>query len=263
MITTLPICALKDNYIWMLRDTDSVHTWVVDPGDAAPVINVLSQQKLSLSGILITHHHHDHSGGINDLIKYAGPIPVYGSHQSPLKNLTAPLNDGNEIMLFSKPFQTLAIPGHTLDHIAYYGNDSLFCGDTLFSAGCGRIFEGTPAQMYDSLSRIANLPDETHIYCGHEYTLNNLYFAQHVDPNNKFIAEKINKIERGDFNNGCTLPSLLGEEKKINPFLRCQMPDVIQSVEKHAGKTMQNVAEVFQYLREWKNNFIAFNPTQN
>lgn len=246
----IPISALKDNYIWVIPG--GTKDYVVDPGEANPVIDYFHTRNEILSGILVTHHHHDHTGGIEKLLHHFGNMPVYGSQLNPNPLVTHRLTDGDEIIFSDMTFRAMAIPGHTLDHMAYYGQGSLFSGDTLFSAGCGRIFEGTPEQMYASLQKLMSLPEDTDIYCGHEYTLANLKFAAQVEPGNVFIEEKRNIISH---TGGCTLPSTLAEEKKMNPFLRCHIPEVIRSVEKYAGKKLENAVDVFTQLRVWKNNF--------
>ena len=255
MKAIIPISALTDNYIWMLIDDAGKTAWVVDPGDARPVIKALNQYDLNLAGILITHHHADHCAGVPSLLQYAADIPVFGSHKSPNPSISHPLKDGDEIVSTAFQFKVIEIPGHTLDHIAYYGNQCLFSGDTLFSAGCGRVFEGTPQMMRDSLDKLEQLDGETALYCGHEYTLANLLFAQHVEPNNRDIQKKIEEVKLKVSEGKPTLPSLLSEEKSINPFLRCRVPDIIYAVEKYAGKKLDSAVEVFAYLREWKNNF--------
>ena len=180
-------------------------------------------------------------------------IPVYGSHLSPVKQISHRLHENDEITCAGLRFKILEIPGNTLAHIAYCADGILFCGDTLFSAGCGRVFEGTHEQMVTSLAKMTRLDDETHIYCGHEYTLANLQFAQHVEPNNQFILKKIEEVK----NVSCSLPSVLRDEKNINPFLRCDVVDVISAAEKQAKKKLNNAVEVFACLREWKNGFQA------
>src|SRR3982751_4994158 len=166
----LPISAFHDNYIWLLYDEITHEAWVVDPGDAKPVIKTLEKYHLYLKGILITHHHHDHTGGVKALIEHAENISIFGSPHSPISFITHPVKEGDEINSSFFKLTVIEIPGHTLDHIAFYNSDLLFCGDTLFSFGCGRIFEGTPAQMYHSLHKLFQLPDNTFLYCGHEYT---------------------------------------------------------------------------------------------
>jgi len=239
----------------MFFDEIQKTAWIVDPGEATPVIKALTQYNLTLAGILITHHHADHCAGIAALLQHAGDIPVFGSYQSPNQYISHRLKEPDEIIYATFQLKAIEIPGHTLDHTAYYGNSSLFCGDTLFSAGCGKVFEGTPEMMYNSLAKLQQLPDDTKIYCGHEYTRANLQFAKQVEPNNPDIANKINKITQLQTGE-CTLPSTLNEEKKINPFLRCHVPEVINAVEQHAGTKLNNPIEVFARLREWKNNFV-------
>ncbi len=202
---------------------------------------------------MLTHHHLDHSGGIADLLAYGGNVPVFASNLSPVKQVTHYVMEGDLITCLSWQLKVLAIPGHTNDHIAYYDEDILFCGDTLFSAGCGKIFEGTAEQMYGSLQKLAQLNNHIKIYCGHEYTSNNLYFAQQVEPQNRDITQKITAIAKLTSRQECTLPSLLAEEKKINPFLRCAIPEVAQAAEKYAGRKLTSEVEIFYTLREWKN----------
>lgn len=249
-----PIPALKDNYIWMLVDAQSSTACVVDPGEARGVQDALKKLNLELKGILITHHHQDHCGGIAELLHVYKNIPVYGSIHSSNQYINYRVADGKTFPCISEEAQVLEIPGHTLDHVAYYIGKALFCGDTLFSVGCGKVFEGTAQQMYDSLSKLGRLSDDTKIYCGHEYTLANLKFAMLVDPTNKYLQQKLEKATRALQINGATLPGLLGEEKKINPFLRCTAPEIIASVARHIGKRLNNPVEVFHHLREWKNN---------
>lgn len=247
----IPIPAFKDNYIWILVQTAQKSAWLVDPGEARGVIEYLEREALSLKGVLLTHHHQDHSGGIPDLLKHFGEVPVFGSSLSPCTSVNQKLEDANEIVIGGLNFKVMAIPGHTLDHLAYYNDEMLFCGDTLFSAGCGKVFEGTPAMMYASISKLMDLGDKVSIYCGHEYTKANLIFAQHVEPTNQEIQNKLKSIP------ACSLPSVLGEEKKFNPFLRCEELTVINAVEGFVGKKTKSAVEVFQYLREWKNSFVS------
>lgn len=251
----IPVRALKDNYIWMLCNKRLKKAWVVDPGDATPVIDLLNKLEFTLSGILITHHHADHSGGISELIRYAHEIPIVGSHISPIKYINHRVTDQDEVICSTFHFKAIEIPGHTLDHTAYYGNGSLFSGDTLFSAGCGRIFEGTPQMMFNSLNKLLQLDGTTKLYCGHEYTLANLHFAQQVEPNNIQINNKIKQIKELTQQGGCSLPSTLNEEKTFNPFFRCTIPDVIEAASNYAGKKLNSPLDIFACLREWKNNF--------
>lgn len=253
--TIFPLSAFKDNYIWTIFDKSRKTAWIVDPGDAISVIHHFEQKKIRLAGILLTHHHWDHSGGVAGILKHFGRIPVVGGHHSKV-DVSHKVEENDEITCSGIDLKILEIPGHTLDHIAYYNDNILFCGDTLFSGGCGKIFEGTPAQMYDSLQKIVNLPEKTLIYCGHEYTLSNLLFAERVEPENKAIKDKINQVNKKTANHEPTLPSTIKEEKMFNPFLRCSEPDVIESVEKHTKKKLSSSIEVFAHLRDWKNHFV-------
>jgi hydroxyacylglutathione hydrolase len=251
----IPICALQDNYIWMFTDPDTNMAWVIDPGDARPVLKALEEYNLQLAGIFITHHHHDHSGGVQELLRKYPSAPVYGSHLSPLSFITNHIKEGDEISCSDIKLKAMAIPGHTLDHTAYVGNGWLFSGDTLFSMGCGKIFEGTPDQMYHSLQKLTVLPDETNVFCGHEYTLANLRFAEHVTPDNAAIKEKIDAITELTDKHKPTLPSTIAEEKRLNPFLRCKDPVIVKAVNKYAKQTLDTSVKVFAKLREWKNHF--------
>lgn len=244
MIQLFPIPAFKDNYIWVLHANNKAI--VVDPGDAAPVIAYLKQHKLTLAAIFLTHHHKDHSGGVAELIAYQN-APVYSAQN---------IDENTLIEIPNFPLvRILQIPGHTLDHCAFYSKGILFCGDTLFSAGCGRVFEGTMQQMYASLLKLKSLPLDTKIYCGHEYTLQNLKFAKVVEPDNSAIKNKMIVIEKLRSENKPSLPTVLSEELEINPFLRCDIPEVITAAEKKTGKKLSDPVEVFAVLREWKNDF--------
>lgn len=251
----IPISAFRDNYIWTWFDHPTKTAWVVDPGDATPVIQTLNQKGFDLAGILLTHHHHDHSGGVGELIRLWPNVTVFGSYKSMVKEINFPVKEGIEIQCSPFQFKVLEIPGHTLDHIAFYNDKMLFCGDTLFSAGCGRVFEGTPEMMYQSLEKLANLPKNTQVYCGHEYTQANLKFAHHVEPKNPYIASKIEQVNDLRAKQFPTLPSTLSEERQMNPFLRCLESDVIQAAELHAHKKLTNPVDVFAELRNWKNSF--------
>lgn len=253
----IPLRAFKDNYIWMIQDTISNKVWAVDPGDAAPVKNYLSQNNLVLAGILITHHHYDHSGGVADLIQLEKTIPVYASYKSIIPEVTHPLRENDKINCGSYSFTVLEIPGHTLDHIAFYNEKILLSGDTLFSIGCGKVFEGTAEQMYDSLIKLKKLSDETQVYCGHEYTLSNLKFAEYIEPHNQLIKDKIIEAKSNLAINHTTLPTLLGEEKWLNPFLRCDDPVMKQIVESYFKKNLTHPVAVFSHLRDWKNKFVT------
>ncbi len=252
----VPIPALEDNYIWMMVNTQAHTALIVDPGEAAPVFDYLKQHHLELAGILLTHHHWDHTNGVPELLRHY-EVPVIASMQNQSPHVTRRVSDHEQFSVHAEfPMLTaLAIPGHTLDHTAYYVGDALFSGDTLFGGGCGRIFEGTPEQMYASLQKLSALPERTQIYCGHEYTLANLGFAIIVEPNNPLIAQRIATSSALNEQNTPTVPSLLREEKNTNPFLRCDILEVQQSVSAHMGRELNEVVEVFAALREWKNRF--------
>jgi hydroxyacylglutathione hydrolase len=252
----LALPAFADNYIWMLHD--GAKAVVVDPGDAAPVLQALDTHRLQLEAILVTHHHADHVGGVNALRpRLLGQ--VWGPASERMPEPCTRLTEGDRLQLLGLQFEVWEVPGHTAGHIAYVqrGADQaplLFCGDTLFSAGCGRLFEGTPAQMHHSLSRLAALPGDTRVCCTHEYTLSNLRFAAAVEPGNTareaYQAECEKRRQQGE----PTLPSNIALERRINPFLRCEEPEVLASAQAQ-GATSRAAVATFAALREWKNRF--------
>jgi len=249
MLSIKPIKAFTDNYIWVIHSaTSHDQVVVIDPGQAQPVLNYLEEHQLSLAAIFVTHHHHDHTGGIKTLISHFD-CPVYAGIDEPVKHITHPLADNEtfEIPELDLTFTAFHIPGHTRGHIAYYGHDAVFVGDTLFAGGCGRIFEGTPEQMYQSLQRIAALPRETLIYCAHEYTQQNLEFGLMIEPNNQNIASKLELVKTLRQHNRCTLPTNLSEELDTNIFLRCHQ-DSVQNSMKQCATTL----EIFTALRKLK-----------
>ncbi|MDU9030074.1 hydroxyacylglutathione hydrolase [Pseudomonas mediterranea] len=252
-ISALP--AFTDNYIWLLQDHSSRRCAVVDPGDAAPVQAWLEAHPgWVLSDILITHHHHDHVGGVQAL-KNATNATVHGPASENIPARDVALKDSEQIEVLGLDFAVYAVPGHTLGHIAYYHHGLLFCGDTLFAAGCGRLFEGTPEQMHHSLDRLAALPDDTLIYCTHEYTLGNLKFAAAVEPDNPDIAARLEKVGRQRSEGVITLPSTLALEKLTNPFLRTTETSVKQKADERNGQRNGTPSEVFAALRAWKDKF--------
>lgn len=255
-LIVFPIKAFKDNYIWTIMEPETKEVWVADPGDALPVFTYLEENSLLLRGVIITHHHADHCGGVLELLNRYN-IPVIGPEHP---NISATQKVyGNEILnILDYDFSVIAIPGHTLEHVAYYSNSLgiLFCGDTLFSAGCGRAFEGTYEQMYHSLISIKALPDNTEIYCAHEYTQDNLKFAKHLEPDNTDIEIRVKEVNQLIKKGAPSLPTTIGLEKKINPFIRCDELSIIMAVEQHVGYKMKSPQEIFQEIRIWKNNFI-------
>ncbi|MEX2131704.1 MAG: hydroxyacylglutathione hydrolase [Pseudohongiellaceae bacterium] len=256
-----PIPAFTDNYIWAFHDHDSRSACVVDPGAAQPVLDYLQSAGLELTHVLITHHHADHTGGLAELARQFN-LTVYGPTNCAVKEITQRLDDGDRIEVFGVGFQVLAIPGHTLDHIGYFAaspgdqpNPLVFCGDTLFAAGCGRIFEGNPAMMYSSLQRLAHLDGNTRIYCTHEYTLANLKFASAVQPANSNVMNRVKQEAAKRNNSQPTLPSTLAMELATNPFLRCSDPELACIAEQKAGQSLASPVDVFATLRTWKDNF--------
>ena len=245
------IPAFKDNYIWLL--TQGSRAFVVDPGDAAPVLARLAADQLTLEGILVTHHHADHQGGIAELKACCQP-EVFAPEKESITGCTRPLGGGECIEVLGQKVEVMAVPGHTLGHLAYFAPGALFCGDTLFGAGCGRLFEGTPAQMNDSLARLAALPDETLIYCAHEYTEMNLRFALAVEPDNPALRQRVLKVAGQRAAGQPSVPSTLAEEKATNPFLRCGEAAVISAALQHAAVDRSTVA-VFAAIRSWRNSF--------
>jgi hydroxyacylglutathione hydrolase len=253
-LTALP--AFTDNYIWMLDDGASAV--VVDPGEAAPVQAALDARQLALAAILVTHHHGDHVGGV-DVLRSRLKGPVYGPRREQIPTPYVALDDGDTVDVLGLRFDVIEVPGHTSGHIAYFhagreGAPILFCGDTLFSGGCGRLFEGTPEQMHRSLSRLAALPGDSRVCCAHEYTLSNLKFARAVEPDNAALARYSVECEALRAANRPTLPSSIAVEREVNPFLRCDRPAVVRSATQHDAASTAG-SDVFAALRRWKNEF--------
>lgn len=260
MYDVTPIHAFSDNFIWLLSDPEGDSGVVVDPGDAAPVLRALDERGLDLRAIVITHHHADHVGGIRVLLERYPGIPVFGPRHESIPGITNPLGEGERISIppLRAEFTVMDVPGHTGGHIAYFddraGRPVLFCGDTLFSIGCGRVFSGTHEQLHDSLMRIAALPPRTLVYCAHEYTLDNIGFAKWVEPENPALAARERQCHERLDGGRDTIPSHLENELAANPFLRVRENTVIAAVERHAGRSMHDSRDTFATLRRWKDS---------
>ncbi len=251
-VTAIP--AFADNYLWLIHDGQ--HAAVVDPGDAAPIEAALASLNLKLDAILLTHHHADHAGGVPALLAQR-QIPVYGPARERIAGITVPLSGGDRVDLpaLDLTLAVLDVPGHTAGHIAYVAHDQhwLFCGDTLFAGGCGRLFEGTPEQMSASLAQLAALPDDTKVYCAHEYTVSNMRFAVAAEPGNPDVTARLEHEQQRRARGEATVPSTIGVEKRTNPFLRCREPGVLASLHAEGRLSGNDPVAAFAALREWKN----------
>ncbi|WP_461520712.1 hydroxyacylglutathione hydrolase [Porticoccus sp.] len=248
------INAFSDNYIWLFHQPGSPSACVVDPGAAVAVEAMLSRCNLELDAILVTHHHADHVGGIDALLNNRS-IPVYGP--GTIAQVTQPVCEADNLVLMGTTFKIMAVPGHTLDHIAFLAPDEplIFCGDTLFAGGCGRLFEGTPQQMWQSLSRIAQLPANTQVYCAHEYTQSNLRFASVVEPDNTALSNRVAEVRQQRLRDEATVPFALADELATNPFLRANLASVRHAAIEHSGRILEEAGDVFQVIRDWKDHF--------
>ena len=249
MIAILPIPAFEDNYIWLMHD--GIQAAVIDPGDAIPVLDTLKQLNLTLTQILITHHHADHIGGVDNLLAMFPKISIYAPNNPKYTFKHQVVADQSRVNACGLNFNVIAVPGHTLDHIAYYSAPYLFCGDTLFSAGCGRLFEGTPAQMLHSLERLSSLPVNTKVYCTHEYTLKNIDFALTLDATNQNLIAYKRHIQTLRSLNQPSLPTSIDIELNINPFLRCTNKNLQHAV----SIENDDILATFSAIRMLRNNY--------
>ena len=251
-VTAIP--AFSDNYIWLIS-TGGEECAVVDPGDAGPVIRELTQQGLKLRYILLTHHHPDHTGGVAELAN-CYDVSIFGPHDARIPGQDRSFSEGESVRLplLDLEFKVIEVPGHTSSHIAFFGHGCLFCGDTLFSVGCGRLFEGSPEQMQSSLDKLARLPAPTRVFCAHEYTLSNCDFALAVEPENADLLKRASEVEAFRSVGRITVPSELGEELAVNPFLRTREPAVVAAAQ-NRRPGVQPGAETLAVIRQWKDSF--------
>lgn len=254
MFEVIPIPAFRDNYIWLLHRDG--HAVAVDPGDAEPVQAVLRAQNLTLDAILVTHHHDDHIGGIAQLL-LSHPAKVYAPHRERYAFAHQPVGEGDDVELetLGLGLNVMETPGHTLGHVVYYGANSLFCGDTLFGCGCGRLFEGTCQQLYHSLQRLAALPQDTRVYCTHEYTLHNIRFARTLDPDNPQLARRETEVARLVARGQPSLPTSIGLELATNPFLRCDSATIQAAAMTQTELAEDDPVAVFCAIRSLRNTF--------
>lgn len=250
----IPLPALKDNYIWIIPNQNNQNITCIDPGEASPVIDYCKKTKQSVSAIFLTHHHPDHVGGVNDLLATNPLITVYGPIATEMPMVNRPVRPLETISFDTYCFHVLPTPGHTQNHCCYYEpkQEWLFCGDTIFSAGCGRVFDGTVEALFESLLKIKSLPDSTQLFCAHEYTQDNLLFAKQIEPNNQAIIDTLKTIQQTGKH--CTLPSTIALEKQINPFLRTDTLSLQDYAHQH-GLTAKDELQLFIHLREKKDTF--------
>jgi len=252
----IQIPLLRDNYAYLIVCEKTNDTAVVDPSEAGPILSKVKEEKVTLRAILNTHHHHDHTGGNPGLLdRWTLQVYGYASDKERIPGLTHPLNDGDEVRIGELTGKVLFIPGHTGGHIAYLFENKLFCGDTLFVAGCGRLFEGTAEQMHDSLTKLRQLPEDTLVYCGHEYTEKNIQFALTLEPNNKHLTEKMQRARSLRAKGISTVPSTMAEEKETNPFLRWESREIQDNLRKIFPNLASDPVSVFAKVRELKDQF--------
>ena len=256
MLEIWPIQVFSDNYVWVLQSGGVSNVVVVDPGDGVATLASLDARGLSPAAVLVTHHHADHVGGIDEIVERF-PVPVYGPTRERIQLVDHPVNDGDTVDLgaIGLELDVIEVPGHTAGHIAYRGPGFVLSGDTLFAGGCGRVFEGTPEQMFESLARLSGLPADTRVYCAHEYTVSNLLFAAAVESDNPDLQRRIAEAGAARDRSEPTVPSTLDEEHRTNPFLRCHVDAVGASAERHTGRALASPSEVFAAIRGWKDGW--------
>jgi hydroxyacylglutathione hydrolase len=256
MLTLWPIPVFEDNYVWVLEKAGVPKVAIVDPGDGIATLAGLDRRQLEPCAVLVTHHHADHIGGVDEIVERY-EVPVYGPALESIQSVTNPVSDGDAVRIAELALEltVIEVPGHTAGHVAYCGPEFVLSGDTLFTGGCGRVFEGTPSQMYRSLRRLAELPPSTSVYCAHEYTVTNLRFARQVEPGNQALQRRLESAERLRTEDRPTVPSTIDEELKTNPFLRSHVPEVRTAAETHAGRELTDEAEVFATVRAWKDGW--------
>jgi len=256
MVTLWPIPVFDDNYVWVLEKTGVRWVAIVDPGDGIAALAGIERRELEPCAVIVTHHHADHIGGLDEILE-RHDIAVYGPATEAIQAVTHPVSDRDivRIKTLDLELSVVEVPGHTAGHVAYLGPGFVLSGDTLFAGGCGRVFEGTPRQMYGSLQRLAGLPPATNVYCAHEYTVANLRFARQVEPGNQSLQQRLASAERRRAEERPTVPSSLDEELQTNPFLRCHVPEVRAAAETKAGRQLADEAEVFAAVRAWKDGW--------
>lgn len=255
-MSVTPIPIFNDNYVWKMSSANNDNIIIVDPGCAKSVLAALKPNE-KICAILVTHHHYDHIDGLTQLKAAFPDVRIYGPDTSKIIEVTHPVTEGDQIKIteLNLSFNVIGVPGHTLEHVSFFSEPHLFCGDTLFSAGCGRMFEGTPEVFSHSLSKLLALPNSTLVYCAHEYTLANLAFAQHIEPDNTDIKDHIDKVEKLRANHLPSLPALLATEQKINPFLRTELKSMQERLTQLTQKPATTIAQTFGLLRQLKDNF--------
>jgi hydroxyacylglutathione hydrolase len=256
MLTLSPIPVLEDNYVWVLEQAGVASAAVVDPGDGVAALAALDRRDLDPCAVLLTHHHADHVGGVDEIIE-RHEIAVHGPALESIQGVNHPVSDAHVVRVAEIDLEltVIEVPGHTAGHVAYLGPGFVLTGDTLFTGGCGRVFEGTPSQMYGSLQRLAELPPSTGVYCAHEYTVANLRFAGQVEPHNQALQRRLAAAEKLRTLDQSTVPSTIGEELQTNPFLRCHVPEVKAAAEANVGTRLSDEVEVFAAVRAWKDGW--------